>query len=70
MKVFTITEAAKKVGCRPRDISDLLWAGALDESRLVQIGIRRTIPADYLPEVRDVLLARGKITTDLMTEAK
>jgi hypothetical protein len=64
MKVFTITEAAKEHGCRPRDISDLLWAGALDESRLVQIGIRRTIPADYMPAVRDVLLARGKIKAE------
>lgn len=64
MKVFTITEASKEHGCRPRDISDLIWAGVIDASRLVTIGIRRTIPADYMSEVRDMLLTRGKIKNE------
>ena len=66
MRVLTFTEAAREIGCLPRDISDAVYARLLDERRLVQIGIRRAIPPDYLDDVREVLAQRGKIRQELV----
>jgi hypothetical protein len=65
MALFSFADAARKLGCRPRDISDLFYARILDETQLVQIGNRRAIPEAYLPTVRDVLASRGKLKAEL-----
>ena len=64
MRIFSITEAADEIGCRPRDISDAFYSRDLDESRVMRIGNRRVIPIDYLPEIRQVLAGRGKATSE------
>lgn len=61
MRILTMSEAADEIGCKPRDISDLVYQRAIDESRLVRVGYRRAIPLDYLADLRTILAARGKI---------
>ena len=34
MTFFSVSDAAREVGCRPRDISDAFYNGYLDESRV------------------------------------
>lgn len=59
--IYSITDAAAEIGCRPRDISDGFYGRQLDESRVFRLAGRRVIPAEYLPEVRRVMLERGKV---------
>jgi hypothetical protein len=58
--LVSVSQAAERIRCRPRDISDAFYARLLDESRIVRVGGRRAIPEDYLPEIARVLAARGK----------
>lgn len=61
MNIVTITEAANELGCRPRDISDALYNRWFDPARCFQLGNRRVIPRDALPDLRNVLAERGFI---------
>jgi len=61
MTLLSVTEVAAEIGCRPRDVSDAFYGGALDERRIFRVSGRRAIPADYVPEIRAILAARGKI---------
>ena len=60
----TISELARRLGCRPRDISDLFYGRALDDSRCPIVSGRRLIPSDYVPDVKRVLAERGKFTPE------
>jgi hypothetical protein len=60
MTFFSVSDAAQKIGCRPRDVSDAFYARILDESKVLRVAGRRAIPADYIPEIRRVLSERGK----------
>jgi hypothetical protein len=57
----SVSWVATQLGCRPRDISDLLYTRILDVSRCVVIAGRRLIPEGYLPEIRRILAERGRL---------
>lgn len=63
----SVGEAARLLGRRrgvvisPRLLSDLLYGGKLDGNRCRFVGGRRMIPSDYLPQVEEVLEARGHL---------
>ena len=62
MTLRTITELAREWGCAPRILSDAFYGRHLDESRILLVGGRRLIPADYVPEIRAKLIELGKLT--------
>jgi len=55
---FIVSEVARQLGVRPRDISDLFYQRRLDDGRCPVVGGRRLIPADYIPAIREALQAR------------
>jgi hypothetical protein len=57
----TVSEIARAVGCRPRDISDLFYLRKLDDSRCPIVSGRRLIPAEYAGDVRKALRAAGRL---------
>ena len=61
MNHFTVSDAGRRFGVPPRDISDLFYARKLDDRRCPIIGGRRLIPADYLPAVEDALRQAGRL---------
>jgi hypothetical protein len=56
---LTVSEAARRLGCRPRDISDALYHRVIPDEACPLIGGRRLIPTDVLPRVRAVLEERA-----------
>ena len=64
MTLVSVTEAARQIGCRPRDISDAFYAGYLDEAKAIRVAGRRAFPPEYVPEIRRVLEERGKIPSE------
>ena len=61
MSVISISDLARELGCRPRDISDAFYARFLDETQCPSIAGRRLIPREYVPTIRRVLSERGKL---------
>ena len=61
MDVKSMTEVAIELGVAPKLMSDGFYCGWLDNARVVRIGGRRLIPVEYIPEIREVLIARGRI---------
>ena len=58
-ETHTVSEVARRLGVRPRDISDLFYARKLsDEVCTVRKG-RRRIPSDYLPTIIAALKENG-----------
>jgi len=60
----SISDLARELGCRPRDISDLFYARKLDESRCHRLAGRTLIPVDYVPAVRQALKASGRLPAE------
>jgi hypothetical protein len=58
---FYIVEVANGFGISPRVISALFYQRILDGSRCPYVCGRRHIPEDYVEEIRQVLIKRGKI---------
>ena len=67
MNMVTISEAANELGCRPRDISDALYNRWFDPGRCFQLGNRRLIPRDALPDLREALASHGRNRSSLET---
>ncbi len=61
MKYLSITQTANKLGIPPRILSDLFYGRVLSEDRCPMFAGRRAIPEDYIPEIRRVLIERGKL---------
>ena len=61
MSLISISQAAEELRVPPRAISDLFWQGQLDRNCCPVVAGRRVIPRDYLPAIRAVLVAKGKI---------
>jgi hypothetical protein len=55
MKHFSVSEVARRIGARPKDISDLFYQRKLDDRRCPVTGGRRLIPEDYVPAVEAAL---------------
>jgi hypothetical protein len=58
---LSIGEAARRIGARPKDLSDAFYLRKLDTERCPVVGGRRLIPEDYLPEMEQILRQAGKL---------
>ena len=56
---LAVGEVARRLGVRPRDLSDALYSGTLDRSRCVLAGGRWLLPMGYLAEAARILAHRG-----------
>jgi hypothetical protein len=59
MSHHTVSEVARRLGVRPREISDLFYQRRLSDERCPVVGGRRLIPPDYVPTIASALQARG-----------
>lgn len=68
MEYLSVSEAARELGAKPKQISDLLYQRELRDDLCPIVAGRRLIPRSYLPTVASVLAERGFIdtTTDLV----
>jgi hypothetical protein len=57
---FFVSEAARRIGYRPRDISGLFYDRLLSDDDGPIVGGRRLIPASLLPRIKQLLDARSK----------
>jgi hypothetical protein len=57
---LTVSDVARQLGCRPRDVSDLFYARLVSEERCPVVGGRRLIPADLVPAVAKALRSRRR----------
>jgi hypothetical protein len=69
-ELLSTSDVARLLGCRPRDISDAFYARILDEGRILIVGGRRAIPADYVPEIRAKLVEAGKLQAAMEATAE
>ena len=51
-KFLTVSDAARELNVRPRDISDLFYQRRLPDDFCPLVGGRRLIPAEQLPTIR------------------
>lgn len=58
---LTVSETARLIGARPRDISDAFYARQLDDSLCPLAGRVRLIPVSYVGTVREVLNDLGRL---------
>jgi len=66
MSYLSVSEAARRLGARPQDISGLLYRRVLRDDLCPVIGGRRMIPEDYLPLVAQALRrAQRRVATPL-----
>lgn len=56
----TVSEAARRIGVRPRDISDLIYNRVLRDDIMPIITGRRMIPVSYLPQIVAALERAGR----------
>ncbi len=61
MTLLSVSDVARELGCRPRDVSDAFYNRLLDEGRIRIVAGRRLIPLEYVPEIRQVLDSHGKL---------
>lgn len=56
---MSVSEAAERLGVKPRVLSDAFYDGRLDESRCPIVGKTRVIPAAYLESIAIELRRAG-----------
>jgi hypothetical protein len=61
MSHLNVSDAARELGCNPRDISTLLYNRAIPDAECPIINGRRLIPRELLPVIRQKLEASGKL---------
>jgi hypothetical protein len=61
MPYLIVSDVARRLGARPRDISDLFYRRILDDGCCPIIGGRRLIPEDYLPVIEGILRDHGRL---------
>jgi hypothetical protein len=60
MDYLSVSEAARRLGAKPKDISDLFYRRALRDDLCPIVAGRRLIPDSYLPMVRMALHRAGR----------
>ena len=60
MSHMTVSEAARQLGAKPRDISNLFYNRMLRDDLCSVVAGRRMIPPDYLDTIRAALRRAGK----------
>jgi len=63
MKHLSVSEAARRLGARPRDISDLFYRRRLRDDLCPIVGGHRLIPEDCLEVIEAALLRSGRPVT-------
>ncbi|MBL8796191.1 MAG: hypothetical protein JNM56_19985 [Planctomycetia bacterium] len=53
--LLTVSEVARRLGVRPRDISDLFYRRLLDDACCPVVGSRRLIPEQYVATIAAAL---------------
>lgn len=66
--LLSVSEAARSLGARPKDISDLFYRRELRDDFCPIVAGRRVIPEGYLPIVASVLRRHGKLTKAAASE--
>jgi len=61
MRYQNVSDVARRVGARPKDISDLFYQRKLDDQRCPIVGGRRLIPDDYVPAIEATLRDLGRL---------
>jgi hypothetical protein len=61
MSHLIVSQVARRIGARPKDISDLFYLRKLDDARCPVVGGRRLIPEDYIPGIVQVLRDAGRL---------
>ncbi len=61
MQHLNVSEVARQIGARPKDISDLFYQRRLDDERCPIVGGRRLIPVDYVPVIEAALRELGRL---------
>ena len=62
-QMMSVSEAARRIGAKPRDISDLFYRRELPGADVdcPLVGGRRLIPPSYVETIRLALLRAGKL---------
>jgi len=60
MKHLSVSEVARRLGARPRDISELFYRRQLSDERCPIVGGRRLIPESYLVVIGMALRRSGR----------
>ena len=60
MQYLSVSEAARQLGARPRDISDLFYRRELRDDLCPIVGGRRLIPEGYLDMIGAALRRHGQ----------
>lgn len=60
MEPLSVSEAARRLGANPKDISDLFYKRQLRDDLCPIVGGRRLIALDYLPIIAAALRRAGK----------
>jgi hypothetical protein len=60
MSYLSVSEAARRLGARPKDICDLLYRRALRDDLCPIVAGRRLIPEDYLEIIEMALRRAGR----------
>ncbi len=55
---FVVSEVARLLKCRPRDISDLFYQRLVSDECCPIVGGRRIIPGDFVPVIEAALRQR------------
>jgi hypothetical protein len=55
-----VSEVARRIGARPKDISDLFYLRKLDDRQCPVVGGRRLIPEAYIPTIEQALREAGR----------
>jgi len=64
MKYLSVSEAARRLGARPRDISDLFYRRRLSDESCPIVGGRRLIPESLLSVIEMALRHAGHPVSD------
>lgn len=59
-ELLIVSEVARRLGAKPKDISDLFYRRELRDDLCPIVGGRRLIPDDYLEIIRSALKRAGK----------
>ena len=60
MSYLSVSEVARRLGARPKDISDLFYARHLSDAKCPVVGGRRLIPDTYVERIRNALSRAGR----------
>ena len=61
MQYVSVSEAARRLGGRPKDISDLFYQRRLNDQHCPIVAGRRLIPEDYLADIEILLRRLGRL---------